>query len=545
MSNVGHISSMANSINTSNQLITTINYLDSEDNAVSVSSTPIQLPSGGSGGGSTRHSVRVVRKEGSIVGDNDYYVEGTSQIIQQDEYYIVNPVAGILTDIPDAEAGKFAIKASDNTITYSAPNNGDMVLVYADRQIDITDSDGNVTTTNENRIVATIIYEGDKWIVINSRFKNVNGVTEGGSFANAEGDGTSAAGDNSHAEGSSTNANGDDSHAEGSHTTAGSISSHAEGRFTTTTRFAQGAHAEGDSTTAGETAAHAEGKSTNASGQASHAEGTSTSASDRSSHAEGSFTKASGESAHAEGSRTEASGQSSHAEGESTLASGENSHAQGEETTVNNDNATIMGRNGVVGDNSTVVGVAWGSSAPFSSNKTADRDLNLIWKVDQSGNTSQTGNMVAIGHVRAGSYLNRSGNTLSVIPRYTEIDNISSAVQLTSSWQAIALKSGTNILNYDELYFRFTPAVAAEGKIEYRIRPSELHTATAAAPAGIGGIGYGGTPETYSPAIQGYYDVPTSTLYLRRYDTNTGNNWSGSPNILNAMGILGKSYTIG
>ena len=147
--------------------------------------------------------------------------------------------------------------------------------------------------------------------------------------------------------------------------------------------------------------------------------------------------------------------------------------------------------------------------------------------------------------MQASQFNNTNGERLKVIPTYTEIDNISSAVAMTTSWQAIALKSGTNIQDYDELYFRFSPAVAAEGKMEYRIRPSELHTATAAAPAGIGGIGYGGTPETYSPAIQGYYDVPTSTLYLRRYDTTTNHNWSGAPNILNAMGILGKSYTIG
>ena len=176
-------------------------------------------------GGDTNHFVKVVRKEGTEVGDKDYYVENVAEIVQEDEYYIVNPTVADLGDIPDANAGNFAIKASDGTITYTSPINGDTAFIYADREAD--------DSTSENKIVAILIYEGGSWILTNSGFKTVFGVTESGIYANAEGRSTNASGAYSHAQGIFTTAEGLASHAEGRFTTAAGGDSHAQGLYTT------------------------------------------------------------------------------------------------------------------------------------------------------------------------------------------------------------------------------------------------------------------------------------------------------------------------
>ena len=245
-------------------------------------------------GGDTNHFVRVVRKQGTAIGDKDYYVENTADIALTDEYYIVNPAGG--GNIPAANNGNYAIKASDNTITYTAPNNGDTALIY----------NGGGTV---KKIEAILIYEGGTWLVTEAGFKNAKNVTETGSWANAEG--------------SATHATGTYAHAEGTGSTAGGNQSHAEGYF------------------------------------------------------------------------TDATAHSSHAEGRNTLASGVNSHAQGNKTTANKPDTAIMGKNGVVGNSSTVAGIAWGSSEPSSAQITGDADVGLVWKVDQTGNTTQTGKVVA------------------------------------------------------------------------------------------------------------------------------------------------------
>ena len=305
------------------------------------------------------NSVRVVRKEGTAVGDKDYYVENVAEIVQTDEFYIVNPgTGGSNSDIPASEASKYAIKASDGTITYTSPNNGDMAFIYADKQTDITDASGNVDNSNENRIVAILIYEGDKWIITGSYFKNANNINERGVWANAEGRDTTATGAYSHAEGLNT--------------------------------------------TASNSATHAEGSGSIASGDISHAEG--------------SGSRAAGHYSHAEGGNTQANGDWSHAEGRNTVASGDHSHAQGYKTTANKENTSIMGKFGVVGNTSTVAGIAWGGSEPSGAQITGDADVGLVWKVDKSGNTTQN------GVVQASGFLDNNNN---VIESTKFVDSIS------------------------------------------------------------------------------------------------------------------------
>ena len=312
--------------------------------------TAVQTKLNASGGGSdTNHFVKVVRKEGtteSSVSDGDYYVENVVEIVQQDEYYIVNPTLPSGSTIPSTEAGKFAIKGSDNTISYTAPRNGDTAFIFADMGGDTDSSSGGLS-----KIVAILIYEGDKWIITNSYFKTGYENTETGLYANTE----------------------------GSLNTASGVASHAEGFGTTAS--ADYAHAEGTSTTASAAAAHAEGNETTASALSSHAEGNNTTAS-------ASFS-------HAEGNGTEASGSASHAEGNSTIASGVDSHAQGSDTVAKTDHSTISGKNGVVAASDTLIGIAWGTTKPTDAQKTGNADVGLVWKVDQSGNTTQTGKVIA------------------------------------------------------------------------------------------------------------------------------------------------------
>ena len=304
-------------------------------------------PEGG-GSDTPAHFVRTVRKEGTSVSDKDYYVENTAEIVQTDEFYIVNPVVAQLGTIPDANAGYFAIKASNGTITYTAPTNGDTAMVYADRQVDITDTDGNVAQFNENRLIAVLIYE-NQWVITSSYFKNANNVTETGAFSNAEGNDTTASGETSHAEGIGTTASGRQSHAEGANTTASGIMAHAEGLLA----------------------------------------------------------KATGDYSHAQNDTTTASGNSSHAEGLRTTASGRASHAQGFQNTVKNSYGHIQGRYGVVAESTTLSGIAYGSSIPSESQKTGSADVGLVWKADQSGNTTQSGKVTATDFVKAdGSAIN-------------------------------------------------------------------------------------------------------------------------------------------
>ena len=57
-------------------------------------------------------------------------------------------------------------------LTYTAPNNGDMALIYADRQVDIDrwKWECNMMMLTENRIVAILIYEGGQ-LDYNIKFK--------------------------------------------------------------------------------------------------------------------------------------------------------------------------------------------------------------------------------------------------------------------------------------------------------------------------------------------------------------------------------------
>lgn len=163
-----------------------------------------------------------------------------------------------------------------------------------------------------------------------------------GSFAFAEGYGTTATGIYSHAEGHRTTASGDSSHVEGDNTEASEDYSHAEGFYTTASGLCS--HAEGSHTTASKNCAHAEGYYTTASGDYSHAEGSDTTASGNKSHTEGYHTTASGVNSHAEGNYTTASSDNSHAEGNNTTASGAGSHAEGLYTIATSNNQHVQGK---------------------------------------------------------------------------------------------------------------------------------------------------------------------------------------------------------
>ena len=292
-------------------------------------------PSGG-GSDTPAHFVRTVRKEGRSISDKDYYVENVAEIVQTDEFYIVNPIANLLGDIPDADAGKFAIKASNGTITYTAPTNGDTAMVYADRQVDITDNDGNVSSVNENRIVGILVYEGNNWVITNSFFKNANACTETGGFANAEGNNNNARGSQSHAEGFTNNADGVNSHAEGFSNTA--------------------------------------------------------------------------------------SGSSSHAEGEGNRADGYVSHAGGSNNIVTTRFGHVHGRFGVLADPKTVSAVAYSSRFPNPTERAGDKDVNLIWKVNQDGDTTQTGTITAEDFVKTDGRPIENDRKQDIFKNYLHID---------------------------------------------------------------------------------------------------------------------------
>ena len=288
------------------------------------------------------HFVRTVRKEGVSISDKDYYVENVAEIVQTDEFYIVNPTASELGDIDAANAGRFAIKDEDGYIDYKPPVNGDTAMVYADRQVDITDGDGNVSRENENRLVAILIYEG-QWIITNSYFKNGNNNSETGAFANAEGSGNTASGNSSHAEGGNNVVSGIASHAEGAGNTVSGWNAHAEGR--------------------GNTVGGLYG------------------------HAEGQFNDVNGESAHAEGNNNSADGR--------------NSHAEGSGNTVKIKDAHIQGRNAAIAEANTLFGIGNGSRLPTDDELNGSVDVGLVYKVDGDGNSTQTGKVVAADFEKA------------------------------------------------------------------------------------------------------------------------------------------------
>ncbi|MBR3385263.1 MAG: hypothetical protein IKG69_08720 [Atopobiaceae bacterium] len=124
------------------------------------------------------------------------------------------------------------------------------------------------------------------------------------------------------------------------------------------TGYATGSYAfaEGLGTTATSWAAHAEGGSTQATGDYSHAEGNGTQATDEEAHAEGYLTVSSGiRGSHAEGEETTASGRASHAEGRYNTASGDSSHAAGWHNTASGDCQTVIGKYSSPGANDAFV----------------------------------------------------------------------------------------------------------------------------------------------------------------------------------------------
>ena len=290
--------------------------------------------------------VRVVRKEGTSISDKDYFVENEAELIQRREFYIVNPQLGetidgtlITGDIAVENKGKYA-NQDGGIITYTDPKDGDTAFIYADRGVDITDGDGNVSHENESRIIAVLVHEGGQWIITNSYFKNANNCIESGAFANAEGEGTIASEYAAHAEGRNTTASGKYAHAEGTW--------------------------------------HAQSNRRNvASGEASHTEGVGNEASGRGSHAEGWLNIASETAAHAEGRLNEAAARYSHAEGFGNKVKVENAHVQG--------------KNAVLADEDTLFGIGNGDNFPTEDERNGNENVGLIYEVDKFGNSKQSG----------------------------------------------------------------------------------------------------------------------------------------------------------
>ena len=112
-------------------------------------------------------------------------------------------------------------------------------------------------------------------------------------------------------------------------------------------------------------------------------------------HAEGQFNTASGSRSHAEGFSNRSDGSASHAEGEGNVASATASHAEGSNNIVTTPYSHVQGRFGVLADPTTVSGIAYSGRFPNAEERAGSEDVNLVWKVNQSGDTTQTGTVTA------------------------------------------------------------------------------------------------------------------------------------------------------
>jgi hypothetical protein len=92
---------------------------------------------------------------------------------------------------------------------------------------------------------------------VNTLHKQATGITQTGSWANAEGGNSTASGNYSHAEGYNTSATSFRAHAEGNNTTASYDDAHAEGNGTTASGISS--HSEGYQTIANVSRSHAQG----------------------------------------------------------------------------------------------------------------------------------------------------------------------------------------------------------------------------------------------------------------------------------------------
>ena len=203
-------------------------------------------------------------------------------------------------------------------------------------------------------------------------------------------------------------------------------------------------------------------------------------------NAEGDGTTASGDFSHAEGKDTIASGYASHAQGSSTLASGNSSHSQGFNTTAKNNASTISGTNGVLAQSDTIAGFAWGSDVPTDSQKTGSEDVGLVWKVDQTGNTTQTGTVKASGFLNAdGTPFEGGGGGGTTVPDAT--DSVKGKVELATNAETIDGTDTTKAVTPASLK-SLTSSTTRKGLIEIAT-PTEMTAGTAttlaATPKGV------------------------------------------------------------
>ena len=163
------------------------------------------------------------------------------------------------------------------------------------------------------------------------------------------------------------------------------------------------AHVEGEGNTASADHSHAEGEDNVASGSHSHVEGQDNTASGDYSHVEGRDNTAAAEYSHAEGQNVEVTteGTHSHAGGQDVLVANDHAFAHGARVSTNNPHAVIFGRDGVANSARTRFAIA---DTRDNANLTSDEltaaradsvDLNLLFKVINSGGTREGGTVVA------------------------------------------------------------------------------------------------------------------------------------------------------
>ena len=257
----------------------------------------------------------------------------------------------IVDDILDALlgaefAGKqnhFVIKDAGDNLTFVAPVLGEVVPLTLE------------ASNSDTGIEKTIFWTGTEWGRITDGYAN----TVTGAHAHAHGRENTASGANSTALGESNEASGENAVASGSNSRA----------------------------TAPNARAH--GSNVVASGEEADASGRHTSASGAYSGARGNYSEAPGQFAQASGNEAEA------------RSSG--SFAHGWAVTCKNAWATLVGKFGVMGDPETLFGIAHSASnaPPTPDQQAANEDLNLVMKVDRSGNQTIKGKYYIAGQAAA------------------------------------------------------------------------------------------------------------------------------------------------
>ena len=257
----------------------------------------------------------------------------------------------IVDDILDALLGaefagkqnNFAVKDAGDNLTFVAPVLGEVVPLTL------------AASNSDTGIEKTIFWTGTEWGRITDGYAN----TVTGAHAHAHGRENTASGANSTALGESNEASGENAVASGSNSRATAPNSRAHGSNVV-----------------------ASGEEADASGR---------------------HTTASGAYSGARGNYTETTGQFAQASGNEAEARSSGSFAHGWAVTCKNAWATLVGKFGVMGDPETLFGIAHsGSNAPPTPDQqNADADLNLVMKVDRSGNQTIKGKYYREGQAAA------------------------------------------------------------------------------------------------------------------------------------------------